>query len=161
VKLSPRIFLLTLLLAIHSLQADETPKTSPSPKEKGLDVPVPIGIPVNGIKIPYHNSVGKLTTLLEAATALKNDEANVQFTNLKLEVLDDNDRKLFVELPQAFLNLETRILTGDKTVKIRREDFTITGDCIEFNTMTRYGTVKGNIHMVLTSDNNDSEVANP
>jgi hypothetical protein len=145
VKLSPRIFLLTLGFAILPLQADDTPKPSSSPEEKELDLPVPVGIPVNGIKIPHYNSDGKLALLLEADTALKNDDANVQFTNL----------------PQAVLNLDTRILTGDKTVNIRREDFTISADWIEFNTKTRFGTVRGNIHMVLTSDDPDLEVTTP
>jgi len=161
VKLSPRIFLLTLGFAILPLQADDKPKASSSPEEKELDLPVPVGIPVNGIKIPHYNSDGKLALLLEADTALKNDDANVQFTNLKLEALDEDDRKIFVELPQAVLNLDTRILTGDKTVNIRREDFTISADWIEFNTKTRFGTVRGNIHMVLTSDDPDPEVTTP
>ena len=114
--------------------------------------PVPVGIPVNGIKVPHYDSEGKLKLVLEADTAQKNDETNVQFTNLKLEALDDDDRKIFVELPQAVLNLDTRIVTGDQTVNIRRDDFTISGDQIEFNTKTRFGTLKGNIRMVLTSE---------
>jgi len=153
VKLSPRIFLLTLGFAILPLQADDTPKASSSPEEKELDLPVPVGIPVNGIKVPHYNSEGKLELVLEAESAQKTDETNVEFTNLKLEAHDDEDRKIFVELPQAILNLDTRILTGDKSVIIRREDFTISGDQIEFNTKTQFGTLKGNIQMVLSSEN--------
>ena len=160
-KLSPRIFLLSLVVVTFSLQADVTPKASPSPEQKEFDVPVPVGIPVNGIKVPHYNEDGKLTLLLEADEALKINEAHVQFTNLKLEALDKDDRKLFLKLPQAVLNLDTRILTGDQTVNIRREDFTISGDWIEFNTKTRFGTLRGNIHMVLTSDNSDSENTTP
>ena len=152
-KLSPRIFLLTLGFAILPLQADDTPKASSSPEEKELDLPVPVGIPVNGIKVPHYNSEGKLELVLEAESAQKTDETNVEFTNLKLEAHDDEDRKIFVELPQAILNLDTRILTGDKSVIIRREDFTISGDQIEFNTKTQFGTLKGNIQMVLSSEN--------
>ena len=121
-------------------------------------MPVPVGIPVNGIKVPHYNSEGELELVLEADSAQKNDETHVAFTNLKLEAHDDEDRKIFVELPQAVLNLDSRILTGDKTVNIRREDFTISADWIEFNTKTRFGTVRGNIHMVLTSDDPDPEV---
>ena len=102
-KLSPRIFLLTLGFAILPLLADDAPKASTAPEEKELDLPVPVGIPVNGIKVPHYNSDGKLALLLEADTALKNDDGNVQFTNLKLEALDEEDRKIFVELPQGFL----------------------------------------------------------
>ncbi len=152
-KLSPKIFLLVLSFAILPLRAEPSPKPSPSPKEEELDLPVPVGIPVNGIKVPHYNSDGKLELVLEAEAAQKIDEQNVNFTNLKLEALDDEDRKIFVDLPQAVLNLETRILTGDKTVHIRREDFTISGDRIEFNTKTRFGTLKGNISTVISSEN--------
>ena len=69
------------------------------------------------------------------------------------EALDDEGRKIFVELPHANLNLATRVLTGNETALIRREDFTVTGDRIEFNTKTRFGTLRGNIRMVLSSEN--------
>ena len=152
-KLSPKIFLLAFGFALLPLRAEPSPKTSPTPAEQELDLPVPVGIPVNGIKVPHYNSEGKLELILEADSAQKNDETNVAFTNLKLEAHDDEDRKIFVEVPQAILNLDTRILTGEKSVKIRREDFTISGDWIEFNTKTRFGTLRGNIHMVLSSEN--------
>jgi len=151
VKLSPRIFLLAIGLAVLSLRAEPTP--APTSGEKELELPVPVGIPVNGIKVPHYNSDGELELVLEAETAQKIDEQNVSFTNLKLEAHDDEDRKIFVDLPQAVLNLDTRILTGDQTVHIRREDFTISGDRIEFNTKTRFGTLKGNISMVISSEN--------
>ena len=150
-KLSPRIFLLAIGLAVLSLRAEPTP--APTSGEKELELPVPVGIPVNGIKVPHYNSDGELELVLEAETAQKIDEQNVSFTNLKLEAHDDEDRKIFVDLPQAVLNLDTRILTGDQTVHIRREDFTISGDRIEFNTKTRFGTLKGNISMVISSEN--------
>ncbi|MFZ9920094.1 MAG: LPS export ABC transporter periplasmic protein LptC [Terrimicrobiaceae bacterium] len=150
-KLSPRIFLLAIGLAVLSLRAEPTP--APTSEEKELELPVPVGIPVNGIKVPHYNSDGELELVLEAETAQKIDEQNVSFTNLKLEAHDDEDRKIFVDLPQAVLNLDTRILTGDQTVHIRREDFTISGDRIEFNTKTRFGTLKGNISMVISSEN--------
>lgn len=150
-KLSPRIFLLALGFSIAPLWAEPAPV--PSPEEKQFELPVPVGIPVNGIKVPHYNSEGELELVLEAESAQKIDEQNVSFTNLKLEAHDDENRKIFVDLPQAVLNLDTRILTGDKTVQIRREDFTISGDRIEFNTKTRYGTLKGNISMVISSEN--------
>jgi lipopolysaccharide export system protein LptC len=153
VKLSPRTFLLVFGLALLPLQAEPASQPSPSPKEEELQVPIPVGIPVNGIKVPHYNPEGELELVLEADSAQKTDEANVEFTNLKLEAHDDEDRKIFVELPQAVLNLDTRVLTGEKSVNIRREDFTISGDRIEFNTKTRFGTLRGNIHMVLSFEN--------
>ena len=151
VKLSLKVFLLILGVGLLPLGAEPTPSPSPSPDE--FEVPVPVGMPVNGIKVPHYNDEGRLELMLEAEKALKTDEKTVEFDNLKLEALDDEGRKIFVELPHANLNLDTRVLTGNETALIRREDFTVTGDRIEFNTKTRFGTLRGNIRMVLSSEN--------
>lgn len=151
-KLSPRIFLLALGLGLLSARAEPFPKPSPSAAPEKLEVPVPVGMPVNGIKVPHYNADGKLELVLEAEKAQKTDEKNVEFDNLKLEALDNEERKIFVDLPHANLNLESHILIGNETARIRREDFTVTGDRIEFNTKTRFGTLRGNIRMILSSE---------
>ena len=92
--------------------------------------------------------------LFEAAVAKKVNEQRVEMETLKLEVLDGEGRKIFVELPQAVFNLETRVLTGENSAKIYREDFEITGDSIEFNTKTRFGTLRGNVRMVISTEEN-------
>ena len=152
-KLSPKYFILALGLVLFSLRAEPAPKPSPSAAAEEFDVPVPVGMPVNGIKVPHYNADGRLELMLEAEKAQKTDEKTVEFDNLKLEALDDEGRKIFVELPHANLNLDTRVLTGNETALIRREDFIVTGDRIEFNTKTRFGTLRGNIRMVLSSEN--------
>jgi lipopolysaccharide export system protein LptA len=45
------------------------------------------------------------------------------------------------------------MLTGDQHALIRREDFEITGDSVEFNTKTRYAVLRGKIRMVIQSAN--------
>lgn len=92
--------------------------------------------------------------LFEAETALKTDERRITMKNLKLESLDDDGKKLFINMPESFFDLDSRLLTGNNTASIRREDFTITGDAIEFNTSTRFGTMRGNILMTIQLDNN-------
>lgn len=150
-KLSPRIFLLAIGLGLLPLRAAPSPSPSPTPEE--FELPVPIGMPVNGIRVPHYNSDGKMELLLEADQALKTDDKTIVFKTLKLEALDNEGRKIFVDLPSASLNLDTRILTGNESAHIRREDFTITGDRIEFHTKTRFGVLRGNIRMVLSSEN--------
>ena len=113
-------------------------------------------MPVNGIKVPHYDESGRLDLLIEADVAQKTNETTVQLENLRLEALDEDGRKIFVELPAAILNLDTRILTGDKDVTIRREDFTITGDSIEFDTKNRHGTMRGNIRMVVSTESSES-----
>jgi hypothetical protein len=153
VKLSPKIFLPILGIGLLTLSAEPTPQPAPSAAPEDFQLPVPVGMPVNGIKVPHYNADGRLELVLEAEKAQKTDETTVEFDKLKLEALDDEGRKIFVELPRAKLNLETRILTGDESALIRREDFTVTGDRIEFNTQSRFGTLRGNIRMILSSEN--------
>lgn len=140
-------------MGLLPLRAEPTPQPETSAAPEDFQLPVPVGMPVNGIKVPHYNADGVLELVLEAETALKTDEENIEFDNLKLEAIDDEGRQIFVELPHANLNLDTRILTGQETALIRREDFTVTGDRIEFDTKSRFGTLRGNIRMVLSSEN--------
>ena len=81
------------------------------------------------------------------------DEQHVDMQNMKIESFDDEGKKINIELPHSTFNLETRILTGDQHALIRREDFEITGDSLEFNTKTRYAILRGKIRMVIQSAN--------
>lgn len=146
---------LAFVAILGTLQAEPKPAPSPSPDDSGgFDLPVPEGMPVNGIKVPQYDENGKRLMLFEAAVAKKVNAQLVEMQSLKLEALDSDGRKIFVELPQAVFNLESRILTGDDTAKIYREDFEITGDSIEFNTKTRFGTLRGNVKMVISTEEN-------
>jgi hypothetical protein len=146
---------LVLATVVASLHAESKPAPSPSADESvDFDLPVPVGMPVNGIKVPQYAEDGRRLMLLEAAVAKKVNDQRVEMENLKLEALDGEGRKIFVELPQAIFNLETRVLTGENSAKIYREDFEITGDSIEFNTKTRFGTLRGNVRMVISTEEN-------
>ena len=144
------IFLLLAAASVSSLWA----QSAPAKDKDDVEFPVPVGMPVNGIKIPHYDSTGKLLMVFEAETAQKTDERRITMKNLKLESLDDEGKKLFINMPESFFDLDSRLLTGNKTASIRREDFTITGDAIEFNTSTRFGTMRGNILMTIQLDNN-------
>jgi lipopolysaccharide assembly outer membrane protein LptD (OstA) len=119
-----------------------------------FDLPGPVGMPVNGIKVPQYAEDGRRLLLFEAAVAKKVNEQRVEMETLKLEALDSEGQKIFVELPQAVFNLESRILIGENSAKISREDFEITGDSIEFNTKTRFGILRGNVKMVISTEGN-------
>jgi hypothetical protein len=147
----PRLLVFASLLA--SLQAQQPPAQKESSAESDqFEMPVPVGMPVNGLRVPQYDEDGKLLMLFEAATATKVSEEVVEMNSLKLEALDSEGQKIFVELPQAVFNLKTNLLTGEKTAKIRREDFEITGDSIEFNTQTRFGILRGNVKMVISNE---------
>lgn len=134
---------------------DPQPKPSASPavaeKSADFDIPVPLGIPVRGIKIPHRNEEGKLIMTIEAETAKKLDDKHVEMENMKIDSYDDDGKTVKIEIPHSIFDLDTRILSGDSQALIRRDDFEITGDSVEFNTRTRQATLRGKIHMIIQS----------
>jgi lipopolysaccharide assembly outer membrane protein LptD (OstA) len=47
--------------------------------------------------------------------------------------------------------LNTRILSSNERTVIKRADFNIAGDSVEFDTNTHTGKLVGNVKMVITS----------
>ncbi len=129
--------------------------TAPSPvaaKVKGqgqgqkIDLPIPVGEPVKGIKIPQYDENGKLTMNLIAETARKLDEKQVEFGKLKIEFNEKEEKTIIVEIPHSILDMESKVLVADTETTIRREDFEIIGQGAEFDTLARSGTFKGRVH---------------
>ena len=86
----------------------------------------------------------------EAAIASRIDEQHVRFTNLKMVTFDEHDKPDFnVDMTEAVLNLETRVINSNQRTKIKRADFEIAGDTMQFNTVTHQGTLVGNVHMTI------------
>lgn len=176
--LSVRLFCLslTLLLAVGLGNSyGEKAKPSPTPETKenaekaeksekadateekkadDIDIPVPIGVPVKGIRIPQYNEEGKQIMLFDAEVAKKIDDENIEMENLKIEAISDDDRKFYIELPKSVFNLQTRILNGTDRINIRRDDFELTGDTGEFHTKSRYAKITGDVKMIIFNTEN-------
>jgi hypothetical protein len=54
-------------------------------------------------------------------------------------------------MPQSVFNIESRMLTGENGVLIKRDDFEIRGKAAEFDIKSRFGKVLGNVHMIIYS----------
>jgi hypothetical protein len=119
-----------------------------------IDIPVPEGVPVKGIKIPSYSPEGKLLMMLDAEQARKLDADRIEFENLKIDAYTDDEKKIYVELPRSIFNLTTRILTSESRVLIRREDFELVGDAGEFYTRNRFAKILGNVKMTIFSTEN-------
>jgi len=111
-----------------------------------IDLPIPVGEPVKGIKIPQYDENGKLTMNLIAETARKLDEKQVEFGKLKIEFNEKEEKTIVVEIPHSILDMESKKLVADTETIIRREDFEIIGQGAEFDTLARSGTFKGRVH---------------
>ncbi len=124
----------------------------PSPKEElGLkNIPLTVGHEAKGLVLPNYDLKGHLLGRFEAATASRLDEDHVHFTNLKMTTFDDHEKPDFnIDMTEGVLNLETRVITSKARTKIKRTDFEIAGDAMQFSTLTHQGTLTGNVHMTV------------
>jgi hypothetical protein len=125
-----------------------------SPGEQSLtNIPLPIGHEAKGLVLPDMDLEGHLRGKFVAATARRLDEENVAFTDLKITTFtDENETDLQVDLHTATFNLKTRILSSKEPGTVKRADFNVVGDTLEFDTDKRTGHMVGHVHMIITSN---------
>lgn len=121
------------------------------PKEKGkMDIPVSKDHDAKGLKIPYFDSAGKKQMIFTIGVASRIDEAHIGMTETQVETFDENgDSEMTIDLPKSELNVNTNVISTKKHVVIKREDFQITGETMEFNMKTRQGTLGGGVKMLI------------
>src|SRR3989440_11968897 len=136
-------------------------KPSVSPGEQNLaNIPLPIGHEAKGLVLPDFDLEGHLRGKFEAVSAKRLDEYHIGFNSLKITTYTQENRPdLTIEFSEAVLNLTTRILSSKERTFIKRADFNIAGDSVEFDTNTRTGKLVGNVKMVITSQS--QLLANP
>jgi hypothetical protein len=145
---------------------EKNPSASPSatpPGEQSLtNIPLPIGHEAKGLVLPDFDLQGHLRGRFEAESAKRLDEVHIGFHTLKIMTYTpEGQSDLTIELSEAILNLNTRILSSNERSTIKRSDFNIVGDSVEFDTNSRVGKLVGNVKMVITSQskllNNQNE----
>lgn len=124
---------------------------TPEPKPQGkLSLPLPKGQDSKGIVIPYTDGTGKKSMVFKIGTGRRLDDEQVSMIDLLIEIFDDQGvQEMTIELPASHLNLSTRTIAGNQSVTIKRSDFQLTGQSMEFNTETRQGWIKGNVKMII------------
>ena len=74
------------------------------------------------------------------------------FQNLKITTYTPEKRvDLEVDMRTSVLDLNTKILSSKERSTIKRADFNIVGDSVQFDTNARTGHLVGNVKMVITS----------
>ena len=84
------------------------------------------------------------------AKALRVDLGHLEMQNSYMQTYDEKgvpDASVFMS--RSVLDLNTRIVTSDVPVTVRRSDFEVTGQKMVFNTQTRLGHMTGGVHMVI------------
>lgn len=147
-------FLLMLAASFVSspAAAKERKRPTPTPKtELGLkNIPLTVGHEAKGLVLPNYDLRGHLVGRFEAETASRLNEDHVHFSGLKMTTFDDKEKPdLNVNMTDAILNLETRVINSKARTKVKRADFEIAGDTMQFNTTTRQGTLIGHVQMTI------------
>jgi len=126
--------------------------SSASPGEQSLtNIPLPIGHEAKGLVLPDFGADGHLRGKFEAKTARRIDEEHVGFQDLKIMTYTPETRPdLTIDMRTSVLDLKTRILSSPERTTIKRADFNITGDSVQFDTNARTGHLVGNVKMVIT-----------
>ena len=123
---------------------------TPSPGPAG-QVPLPIGHEAKGLVLPVIDENGHLRGRFVAGTARRIDQDHMQFRELNITTFtEDNQIDLQIAMADSVLDLNTRVLSSPQRTTIKRADFEIVGDTARFDTAARYGTITGNVKMVIT-----------
>jgi len=129
----------------------ETPSAAPSDQNLA-NIPLPIGHEAKGLVLPDFDLQGHLRGRFEAESAKRLDEVHIGFHALNIITYTaENQPDLTIELSESILNMKTRILSSNERSMIKRSDFNIVGDSVEFDTNSRVGKLVGNVKMVITT----------
>jgi len=120
-----------------------------------IDLPVPIGHEVKGLRVPVRNDEGKMEMQFDMETATRLDDQNIEMHTVTIQTYNQQTGKpdAKIDLRTSMMNLDTNVITTKEPVRITREDFVLTADGGEFNSKTRQGRVVGNVHLVLYNRN--------
>ncbi len=156
-RLSFVLLLVGSSLAVAGERKNRKASPTPTPEFGLKNIPLTIGHEAKGLILPNYDIKGKLIGRFEAATAARVDENHVRFTDLKMTTYDEREQPDFkVDMSDAVLDLESRVIDSKARTKVKRADFEIAGDTMSFNTTTKLGMLKGNVHMTLY---NQKEIA--
>ena len=129
-----------------------SPTPIESPGEQSLsNIPLPVGHDAKGLVLPDFDGQGRLRGKLEAGTARRIDENHMGFDNLKITTYTPQKQTdLEVDMHKSVLDLKTRVLSSKEKTTVKRADFNIVGDSVEFDTVSHTGHLVGNVKMVLS-----------
>jgi hypothetical protein len=154
-------FLLLALLSCAALAGEKTatpaaeakskPKARPRPEEGVTNVPIVVGHDAKGLVLPDFDLKGHLRGKLEAGVTRRLDDEHVEFRGVKFTTFLPETEKpdLQIIMSTSVFNLKTQVLNSSERATVKRSDFEITGDKMQFEMLTRKGTLDGNVKMVV------------
>jgi hypothetical protein len=126
-----------------------------------ISVPIPPGHDARGLVIPYRDAEGKMQMRFTMEVGKRTDADHMDMTKLLIQTYDDEGKEeMKIDLPQSLLDLNTRVITTESGVVIKRSDFELTGDAMKFNTETKAGTIRGiakKVRMLIYNLDNETD----
>jgi hypothetical protein len=133
-------------------------KAADKENERMHDIPVSAEHPAKGLKIPYFDNEGKLQMIFVIGVATRLDADHIDMANMQVETFDEQGQhEMDIDLPKSVLDLNTSVISTQKHVTIKREDFILTGETMEFNTKTKQGSLGGSVRMLIYNLDNPAE----
>ncbi|MEA3207126.1 MAG: hypothetical protein QOE70_183 [Chthoniobacter sp.] len=132
--------------------ATTDPKAPPAEPENNSRIAVPLapGHDAKKLVIPVRNVEGKIQMRFAMEIGKRADLDHLEMTTLVIETFDENEKsEMVIDLPQSTLDLNTRVISTQTGVLIKRSDFELTGKVMDFNTETRAGKIAGNVRMLI------------
>jgi hypothetical protein len=123
---------------------------SPRAAQSLTNIPLPVGHDAKGLVLPDFDANGRLRGKFAAKTARRVDERHVGFEDLEIITYTPENRPdLQINMHTGVLDLKTRVLSSKERTTVKRADFDIVGDSVQFDTDQRTGRLVGNVKMVL------------
>jgi hypothetical protein len=154
-------FLLLALLSCAAIAGEKTPKPEveakskskarPKPEEGVTNVPIVPGHDARGLVLPDFDHQGRIRGKLEAGVTRRLDDEHVEFHSVKFTTFipESETPDLQIIMSTSVFNLKTQVLNSSERTTVKRSDFEITGDKMQFEMLTRKGTLDGNVKMVV------------
>jgi hypothetical protein len=153
-------FFLLALLSCVALAADKaanpetvaTPqkKARPKPQEGVTNIPIPAGHDARGLVLPDFDHKGNMRGKLEAAVTRRLDDERVEFQGVKFTTFNlEKQTEMEIIMTTSIFNLKTQVLNSVERTTVKRADFEASGDKMQFEMLTRKGTLTGNVKMVV------------
>jgi len=136
-------------------KAKDTKKPKPKSAEKDVSdssasVPIPIGHEAKGVTLPNYDLEGRITGRFLAGVARRIDDTHLQMRDLIMHTYTAEEKPdLEIEMTTSILDLKTHMLSSKERTTVKRSDFELAGNSMEFNTTTHEGTLVGDVKMVV------------
>ena len=112
---------------------------------------LPVGQKNAGVKIPSFNN-GVPSSLITSHTMTRMDDENMALEIMDIRLYNQSEgrsKDLQVHLKTGNYHMPTQLLSSETRSHVEREDFTLDGDSLVFDTQTQQGKMVGHVQMVI------------